>query len=153
MIRASASLGVPNHRLYNLYLVGDNTSTNPTGVILKAILTNSAIARNIRFDEDVGDNTFDLSAVVGNENGKLKWGSSGFQQSARNIKIECRGDERWLVVDLQNPLGSFFPDQAINLDEYFDLIEYVHPYQKETYYRLGTKARAPPVVRHLFLIY
>ncbi|KAG9087763.1 hypothetical protein FRC06_002373, partial [Ceratobasidium sp. 370] len=147
MIGATSSTGLPNYRLYNidLHLVYD-TPTHLSNVILQATLTNEAVARNLRFDEDVGDNTFDLSAVVGNDNGKLKWGSSGFEQSARNISIDCTNKtERRLVVDLQSALGSFVPQQSLNLDEYFDLIEYVHPYQKETYYRLGTKARAPPV--------
>ncbi|QRV98490.1 choline transport protein [Ceratobasidium sp. AG-Ba] len=141
MLRASTCLNIPNHRLYDLRLPENFTATD--GFILTAKLTQEGRARNIRFYDDVGDGTFDLSAVLGNENGILKWGSSGFHQSARNMKIETRGDHRWLVADLQNPLGTF-SEHLINLDEYLDLVEYVHPYEKETYYRLGAKARAPP---------
>ncbi|KAG8776749.1 hypothetical protein FRC12_000709 [Ceratobasidium sp. 428] len=144
MIGATSSTGLPNHRLYDLDLV----SVSPTheNFILRATLTAEGVERNLRFDEDIGDNTFDLSAVIGNDNGTLKWGSSGFYQSARNIHIDCtKKTERRLVMDLQNALGSFVPQQSINLDEYFDLIEYLHPYQKETYHRLGMKTRTAPV--------
>ncbi|KAG8736450.1 hypothetical protein FRC12_017592 [Ceratobasidium sp. 428] len=144
MIGATSSTGLPNHMLYNLDLVPK--SRTHMGVILRATLTAEGVGRNLRFDEDVGDNTFDLSAVIGNDNGTLKWGSSGFDQSAKNIQLDCTNKvERRLVMDLQSALGGFVAQQSINLDEHLDLIEYVHPYQKETYYRLGTKTRTAPV--------
>ncbi|KAG9076960.1 hypothetical protein FS749_011201, partial [Ceratobasidium sp. UAMH 11750] len=154
MIGASASTNLPKYLLYDFELLPiNNTSANSNKVILKATLTKDAKGCDFLFDEAAGDDTFDLSAVIGNDGGKLKWGSSGFQQSAKNIRLDCTiPDKRRLVVDLQSSATGCFTQQSLNLDEHFTLVEYVHPYQKAIYYRLWTK-EPPPPVRSLVLCF
>ncbi|KAG8740680.1 hypothetical protein FRC10_004058 [Ceratobasidium sp. 414] len=107
MIGAILSTGLLDYRLYNLDLrLVSDAPTHLSNVVLQAIWTSEGVAHNLWFDEGVGDDTFDPSAVTGNDNGKLKWGSGGFEQSIRNISIDCT--ERHLVVDLSERLGIFY---------------------------------------------
>ncbi|QRV98491.1 choline transport protein [Ceratobasidium sp. AG-Ba] len=143
MITLSTSVGKPSHLLYDLYQ--DIAASKRTGrFIVRASLKSEAEKYNVQLDQDHGDHTFDLSSCIGNNNGIAKRGSSGFHQSARDIKIVFKDNARWLMMDLQRPEGNFNCNQGVNLDDLLDLVEYVHPYHKETYHRLHPKVRAPP---------
>ncbi|QRV84437.1 CVNH domain protein [Ceratobasidium sp. AG-Ba] len=138
MITLSTTVGKPNHLLYDLYQ--DVAASKRTGrFIVRASLKSEAEKYNVQLDQDHGDHTFDLSSCIGNNNGIPKRGSSGFHQSARDIKIVFKDNARWLIMDLQRPEGNFNCNQKVNLDDVLDLVEYVHPYHKETYHRLLPK--------------
>jgi hypothetical protein len=108
----------PNSELFNLRLL-DAHPTLQGPVILKATLTEEARNRNLRFGKDNGDDTYNLSAVLGNENGEFKWGASGFEKSARNIQVHGRA----LVSDLRRyEYSKWNSEQHFNLDQHIGLV-------------------------------
>ncbi|KAF8600419.1 hypothetical protein BDV93DRAFT_559397 [Ceratobasidium sp. AG-I] len=145
MPSVAAEYGLANRELYDLYLVNRETPRDP--VILKASLRSRGSKPTLPMDP--GDETFNLSAVLGNKNGKFKWGSGGFEQSSRPPSIELRGSNRFLCVELQNKSGGFNLEE-INLDEHFELLEYVHRLNKEAYYKLGM--RKPPTPQRTLVL-
>ncbi|KAF8600941.1 hypothetical protein BDV93DRAFT_558829 [Ceratobasidium sp. AG-I] len=129
----------PDYNLYNFSIV-DWIAREP--VIIKVTLKNRGSKVEIQMDH--GDETFNLSAVLGNKDGEFEWGSGGFEQSATNPRIETRGlNQRFFCVDLQNATGGF-NQKEFNLDEKFELVEYVHRMNKDPFYKLGMKKPLPP---------
>lgn len=131
----AAENNLSNHDIYNLEFVPP--------AILKATIARSGLSLNLSMDP--GDETFNLSAVLGNKDGEFEWGSGGFEQSARFVKTEVRGSRRVLCAELQDVTGGF-KARELDLDDKFELVEYVHPLKKESYYRLGMKQPPPPQV-------
>ncbi|KAF8604729.1 hypothetical protein BDV93DRAFT_543751, partial [Ceratobasidium sp. AG-I] len=124
---------VSNYAIYDLEFVAP--------AILKATLARKGLSINPSMDP--GDETFNLSAVLGNKDGELEWGSEGFEQSTRSVEVKVPGTRRVLCAELQDKTGGF-KAREFDLDEKFELVEYVHPLKKEQYYRLGMKQPPPP---------
>lgn len=143
MPSASVDFETSNYNLYDLTLIQNPALRDP--VILKATPARDG-AKDLPALMDTGDETFNLSAVLGNDNGAFVWGSSGFEQSAKNIQIEVREGRRYLTADLQDSTGAFKPGVEEDLDAKIELLEYVHPKDRQSFYKLGMKQPPPPLV-------
>lgn len=136
-----------NYELYDLELMSRGSLRDP--VILQAIPKSRALRPKLPMD--AGDDTFNLSAVLGNKNGDFDWGSGGFEQSTEELWIETRDFIRYLYVKLQNKSGEL-ELKRINLDEKFELQEYVHRLNKEPYYKLVMSKTPTPQVSCFHLV-
>ncbi|KAH7162085.1 Cyanovirin-N [Dactylonectria estremocensis] len=56
-----------------------------------------------------------LDSVIGNINGSFQWGKQAFSQSARDIHLE---ENSTLAASLANEVGTYGPDQTVNLDDH-----------------------------------
>ncbi|CAE7128232.1 unnamed protein product [Rhizoctonia solani] len=126
---------LPNHKLYKLKLV---RTENP--VIVVAVLTQKAVNLGVRFDNDRKDYQFNLSEHLGNDDGKWCRGKD-FDLTAKDIYLDLSDREnRCLVADLEIEPGSETPNRVkYNLDEALGLVDYFHPVERETYFRLGVE--------------
>ncbi|CAE6463378.1 unnamed protein product [Rhizoctonia solani] len=128
--------GLPNHELFKLKLV---RTENP--VTLVAVLTQRAVNLGVRFDNHRKDYRFNLSEFLGNDDGDWSNGSH-FEATANNIELDLSDREnRCLVADLLvvQDNGRSNKGMKYNLDKVIGLVDYDHPVEKETYFRLGVK--------------
>ncbi|KAG8782617.1 hypothetical protein FRC12_020616 [Ceratobasidium sp. 428] len=97
----------------------------------------------IEFD---ADKDFNLSFVIGNDNGALIWGRGGFEKTVENIRIELDDEtnERILFADATTVNGEIKTAQ-LNLDKYLDIVEYVDETSREVKRRLGEKPSSSKV--------
>lgn len=109
-----------------------------------------------QFDKEE-DSKFNLSLVLGNDNGSFAWGRAVFEAGAKNLEIEIRDregpndtwiPERILVAELQDATGAF-KQAEINLDQHLDIVEYVDPTSREVLRKLGEK---PPLSRRSLVL-
>ncbi|KAH7317520.1 hypothetical protein B0J17DRAFT_724361 [Rhizoctonia solani] len=132
----SAIRELPNHELYHLKLVHVESP-----VIIVAVLTQKALDLAVRFDNDRKDYRFNLSQFLANDDGRWSEGSN-FETSAENIKLGLSDRKnRYLVADLQVMDAKYNRGVKYHLDDNLGLVDYFHPKEKETYFRLGAKAR------------
>ncbi|KAF7543402.1 hypothetical protein G7Z17_g10763 [Cylindrodendrum hubeiense] len=87
--QSSRNVRLENHTLYADCLEEDNKTWHPTQM--------------------------DLDRVLGNIDGSFQWGKKAFSKSARNIALE--GDSV-LKASLENEVGTYGPNQQVNLDEH-----------------------------------
>ncbi|KAF8595477.1 hypothetical protein BDV93DRAFT_528641 [Ceratobasidium sp. AG-I] len=139
---------IPNHFLYDLKLEYDGpeneTTLLPYTVVIRATLTAEARARGVRMDESREDDTFELSAELGTNNGQYSWGGSQLQRTAKNMhlveEIQDKLKLRLLRADLStNIIGDFNENMPFDLDKHIGLVDYLHPLKNETYFKLGLK--------------
>ncbi|KAF8754758.1 hypothetical protein RHS01_06015 [Rhizoctonia solani] len=112
------------------------------------------IADDEDLDEKLGDDTVNLSAILGNKDGHFEWGSSAFDKSAVNISLKGRK----LVADLQDRTGAFRSNVEVDLDSHLDICEYSDEQNMEkTRYRFTVTQLPPPrntnVVKLVELLY
>lgn len=142
MSSITVETSLPNLHLYDLELLERATPRSP--VVLK--VDGDSRGPKFKLRTVTGDETFNLSAVLGNKFGEFEWGSAGFEQSSRDPRIEYRAlNRRIFCVELQDKLGKF-NHREFDLDEKFELTEYVHQLKKESYCKLGLKVTPPPRV-------
>ncbi|CAE7138252.1 unnamed protein product [Rhizoctonia solani] len=125
---------LPNHKLYKLKLV---RTENP--VVVVAVLTQKAVNLGVRFDNGRKDYQFNLSEHLGNDDGKWCKGTN-FDLNADRIYLDLSDREnRCLVADLETKPGSKKYKKGVkyNLDEALGLVDYFHPVERETYFRLA----------------
>lgn len=128
-----------NHQRYSLELVPRSDLRAP--VYVKAIPSHRI--QGYEFDKEE-DSQFNLSLVLGNDNGSFAWGRAAFESGAKNLDIEIDDtDERILVAELEAG-NNTFKRAEINLDKYLDIVEYVDETSREVFRKLGEK---PPSSR------
>ncbi|QRW23944.1 hypothetical protein RhiXN_10268 [Rhizoctonia solani] len=127
-----------NYELFQLKLVHKKKPA-----IVVAALTQTAINLGVRFDFTRADYQFNISNILGIENGAWTEGTD-FDTSIDNISVSLDlsdRENRCLVATIP---GS--PDKPLryNLDEVLWLVDYYHPQARETYFRLGLKPKSTP---------
>lgn len=138
---------IPNHLLFRLDLTYDGATIEPSSppqiLLLKATLTGYAERLGVRLDTSQEDDIFDLSAGMGNDNGQYSWGGIQFQRGARRVHLETlASNERFLRADLLDMQNHYNKNMPFNLDEHIGLVDYFHPLENETYFKLGLKQKA-----------
>lgn len=88
------------------------------------------------------DLRFNISAVLGNNDGKFDWGRSAFEKTAGKITLQknSAGVRCLLKAELLDIRGHYQED-TIDLHDKLELAPYTH--QDKTYYRLIEKTRRP----------
>ncbi|KAG9121563.1 hypothetical protein FRC07_002425 [Ceratobasidium sp. 392] len=123
---------------YNLELVKPSSQGEPYRV--KATLTQNSL---YRFGSE-DDSLFNISSMLGNNNGAFWWGRPGFEAGAPadKFKLEEGGTNRsyFLSGELPNHRGELI-EASINLDDRLKLDEYIHEKSGETFYRLQEQDR------------
>jgi hypothetical protein len=91
------------------------------------------------------DPQFNLSAMIGNDNGKFLWGRAAFEQTGRNFRLEEDPHTRayTLVGELIDLNGVYIP-ASINLDDKLQVIDYVDQCTNETYHRFTERHQTAP---------
>ncbi|KAB5588332.1 hypothetical protein CTheo_8227 [Ceratobasidium theobromae] len=97
------------------------------------------------------DPQFNLSAMLGNNDGLFIWGRSGFEQTGRNFKLEEEENTRacLLTGELIDLHGVYKP-ASINLDEHLKVESYVDHGTNETYHRLTERHQTSPEASDYF---
>ncbi|KAG9094547.1 hypothetical protein FRC06_010707 [Ceratobasidium sp. 370] len=123
---------------YDLELVTPHSPGEPYNI--RAKLTNKS---TYRFGSE-SDSRFNLSSMLGNENGSFWWGRSGFQASGRNFELKIDGPTGSYVLsgELLNLRGEYVP-ATINIDDKLELMDYIHHESWETFYRLQERSSEP----------
>ncbi|KAF8686290.1 hypothetical protein RHS04_00238 [Rhizoctonia solani] len=150
---ACKKFSISHSALYDLSLF----QTGESDWILRAKITKEGkryIADDEDLDEKLGDDTVNLSAILGNKDGHFEWGSSAFDKSAVNISLKGRK----LVADLQDRTGAFRSNVEVDLDSHLDICEYSDEQNMEkTRYRFTVTQLPPPrntnVVKLVELLY
>ncbi|KAF8669677.1 hypothetical protein RHS04_08833 [Rhizoctonia solani] len=95
-----------------------------TGHLFVKVVEKNAQSRN----DTRADMYFNLSTVVGADNGSLRWGGSGFEKTARDIRISRdRTTQNWVLeASVEDALGQTKHPKLI-LDDYLDVVEYYNP--------------------------
>ncbi|KAF8693894.1 hypothetical protein RHS03_08338, partial [Rhizoctonia solani] len=108
---------------FNLELTPCNDQST-TGHLFVKVVENDAQSRN----DTRADMYFNLSTVVGADNGSLRWGGSGFEKTARDIRISRdRTTQNWVLeASVEDALGQTKHPKLI-LDDYLDVLEYYNP--------------------------
>ncbi|ELU41103.1 CVNH domain-containing protein [Rhizoctonia solani AG-1 IA] len=139
---ACEKFSISHSALYDLSLF----QTGESDWILRAKITKEGkryIADDEDLDEKLGDDTVNLSAILGNKDGHFEWGSSAFDKSAVNISLKGRK----LVADLQDRTGAFRSNVEVDLDSHLDICEYSDEQNMEkTRYRFTVTQLPPPRV-------
>jgi hypothetical protein len=147
---ASDSLNKSPFELYALQLVYDGALSSD--VIIKAILHDEA-KQDVNFNASLGEDTINLSAILGNNNGDFKWGSASFEKSAKNICLLIDKKKRYIHADLQDRTVAWVLNRSTLLDGHIDFVEYLTTESNEDegrrWYRLGVKNVPPPKVSTL----
>ncbi|CAE6441944.1 unnamed protein product [Rhizoctonia solani] len=138
----SAIRELPNCELYQLKLVRVESP-----ITIVAVLTQKALDIGVRFDNDRKDYPFNLSEFLGNDDGKWTTQGANFETVggaghletlARNISLDLTDRKnRCLVADLRNADKDYNIGVKYNLDKNPGLVDYIHPNERETYFRLG----------------
>ncbi|QRV78690.1 choline transport protein [Ceratobasidium sp. AG-Ba] len=132
---------VPERTNYTLEFDGDPNSGGP--IVVKAVLTSTS---NYRWNPDMpNDPKFNLSGMLGNDNGVFKWGRAGFEQSGRNFSLVKDQSTQAFVLhgELLDLVGKY-KEAEINLDEKLKVEEYVDQGSYETFHRLIERHVTPP---------
>ncbi|ELU42251.1 hypothetical protein AG1IA_03720 [Rhizoctonia solani AG-1 IA] len=127
-----------NYELFQLKLVHKKKPA-----IVVAALTQTAINLGVRFDFTRADYQFNISNILGIENGAWTEGTD-FDTSIDNISVSLDlsdRENRCLVATIP---GSLDKPLRYNLDEVLWLVDYYHPQARETYFRLGLKPKSTP---------
>ncbi|GAB1526501.1 hypothetical protein RhiTH_009668 [Rhizoctonia solani] len=100
------------------------TDQSTTGHLFVKVVEKDAQSRN----DTRADMYFNLSTVVGADNGSLRWGGSGFEKTARDIRISRdRTTQNWVLeASVEDALGQTKHPKLI-LDDYLDVLEYYNP--------------------------
>ncbi|KAG9105110.1 hypothetical protein FRC07_009610, partial [Ceratobasidium sp. 392] len=118
---------------YDLELVEPSSPGEPYRV--KATLTPKSL---YRFGSE-NDSLFNISSMLGNDNGAFWWGRPGFEAGAPadKFKLELDSCNRSYVLsgELPNHRGELV-QASINIDDRLELDEYIHEQSGETFYRL-----------------
>ncbi|KAG9096913.1 hypothetical protein FS749_007496 [Ceratobasidium sp. UAMH 11750] len=139
--KSHKSLILPERSNYTLELVGDPNAGGP--VVVKAVL---AAGSTYRWNPDApADPQFNLSGMIGNDNGAFKWGRAGFEQSGRNFSLIKDDTTQAFILrgELLDLLGKY-KETTINLDEKLKIEEYVDQGSYETFHRLVERHLTPP---------
>ncbi|KAH7170005.1 Cyanovirin-N [Dactylonectria macrodidyma] len=67
-----------------------------------------------------------LDSYIGNINGSFEWGKQAFSLSARDIHLD---GSSVLAASLANEVGTYGPDQTVNLDDHIANINGTLEYQ------------------------
>ncbi|KAG8792533.1 hypothetical protein FRC12_005849 [Ceratobasidium sp. 428] len=125
---------------YRLNLVNYRTIPRTTAVV-EVVKDDLSHHYKWRSDSPL-DARFDLTSMIGNVNGRFKWGQSAFEVSSRDLEIKqeqvSKADNTYanfLHGELRNLRGYWTKDR-INLDEKLGINEYVDQGSGETYHRL-----------------
>ncbi|KAG9118864.1 hypothetical protein FRC07_006412 [Ceratobasidium sp. 392] len=132
---------LPERTYYTLELANDANNGGP--VVLKAVHTATS---TYRWNPDApADPQFNLSAMIGNDNGSFKWGRAAFEQAGRNFSlIQDQTTQAFMLRgELLDLLGKY-REATINLDEKLKVEEYVDQGSYETFHRLVERHMTPP---------
>ncbi|KAG8738372.1 hypothetical protein FRC10_006948 [Ceratobasidium sp. 414] len=124
---------------YDLELVIPSSPSEPYKI--RAKLTPRS---TYRFGSE-SDSIFNLSSMLGNEDGLFWWGRSGFQASGRNFKLDCTATTTGSYIlsgELRNLRGEYVP-ASINIDDKLELVDHTHDESWETFYRLQERGPGP----------
>ncbi|KAG9125483.1 hypothetical protein FRC07_007436 [Ceratobasidium sp. 392] len=126
---------IPSHKRFSLELVLQPDPKAP--VYVRAIPSKDIKGYEIDLDED---KSFNLSSMIGYDNGALIWGRAGFEGSVQNLRIESDYEtgNRLLVADSVNAAGDV-KSAVINLDDHLDIVEYLDMKSREVMRKLGEK--------------
>ncbi|KAF8752610.1 hypothetical protein RHS01_07708 [Rhizoctonia solani] len=115
--------GVSSKKDFDLELTPCNDQST-TGHLFVKVVEKNAQSRN----DTRADMYFNLSTVVGADNGSLRWGGSGFEKTARDIRISRdRTTQNWVLeASVEDALGQTKHPKLI-LDDYLDVVEYYNP--------------------------
>ncbi|KAG9125324.1 hypothetical protein FRC07_008085 [Ceratobasidium sp. 392] len=132
---------LPERKIYTLELIGDPNSGGPIIVQARYIpeyesKVNEAAPNDLQFN---------LSSMIGNDNGSFVWGRVGFEKSGHKFRLEQDQKTEAFILrgKLLNMEGNFCSHE-INLDERLALKEYVDQGSNETYSRLTERTVTPP---------
>lgn len=81
------------------------------------------------------DLQFNLTGMLGNDDGKFAWGRAAFEQTGRNFRIEKEADGYKFKGELLNLLGEYVAAE-INLNDKLHVVDYVEQGTGELYGRL-----------------
>ncbi|KAF8600606.1 hypothetical protein BDV93DRAFT_608607 [Ceratobasidium sp. AG-I] len=129
---------LPSYQRFTLTLVPHDDPLAP--VYVKAALADNISGYEFDNPEDA---KFNLSSVLGNENGAFIWGRAGFEQTARgfNIVVDDSTHEQLLVAQLQNFAGEY-QEAKLSLHKHLDIVEYLNKKSREVMRKLGEKRAA-----------
>lgn len=137
---SQSSTILPNRKQYILQL--SETSGN---YVVQAELQNpSGYNRN---PTSINDLQFNLSTMLGNDDGKFVWGRAGFEKTGEDFRLE--NNSKGVLCILKGRLVDLrgaYHDREFDLDEKLQMIEYVDQATKETYHKLAEKHPTLPGV-------
>lgn len=97
------------------------------------------------------DLQFNLTGMLGNDDGKFAWGRAAFEQTGRNFRIEKEADGYKFKGELLNLLGEYVAAE-INLNDKLHVVDYVEQGTGELYGRLVERPKTSGVSDNLFAV-
>lgn len=134
---------IPERADYDLELVAPSAPGEP--YLVQAKLTASSAYRLSGSDAQ-----FNISSVLGNDNGSFVWGRTGFEKGGRDFKLIKQGfTDAFLLTGTLKDLDGNDKDASINLDDKLEVVEYVNQTTWETSHKLAVRKPSPPQVSQL----
>ncbi|QRW07899.1 choline transport protein [Ceratobasidium sp. AG-Ba] len=137
----SKSLTRQERSFYNLELLERSRADEP--VIVRAVAVSKGLFKeNPKAPADL---QFDLSSVVGNDNGSFKWGRAAFQLTGSDFSlVQDKVSGTFLLSGKLWDMQQNEKPAKIDLDKKLKVDEYIDPISYETYHRLVEREATPP---------
>ncbi|KAF8600985.1 hypothetical protein BDV93DRAFT_608367 [Ceratobasidium sp. AG-I] len=135
-----SSKRIPERAHYNLELITPQTPNVPYMVQAKLTATST-----YQFGVD-SDAKFNLSSMLGNDNGSFVWGRAAFEKSGNSFELNSElATGAFILTGKLIDLAGVEKEARINLDERLKIVEYVDKSSWDTFHKLAERnATAPP---------